>query len=787
MYALSFRDKEGVKPSMKLVHMMGRHNLFIRLLVPYLLFILLALLLGWHIYTKTLHLVENEVTHNNLLLLEQVKVTLDRRLAEVEMVAQQLKNDPKVMRLQQVTEPFEGATTFRVWNTQKGLYNFSVSNSFILDYYIFYNKSNLVLSPNSTYEMPKFYQSILRYPDMDFDEWRERFFDGYQNRQFLPAQRTIYQDKLYDMIIYRQSLGYPGDEQGSIAVLIDNWEVQKLLGGLVTEDGGSVYILDGQGQVISSVPSDLSHVTPIQRDQLALDAPQGLIGASDKTDGMTITYTTSAQNGWAYIVAQPPHIVLKKVFYIKKITFSLAILFLLVGVILAYFFTYRNSKPVKAIVSTLKERISGDHGRTDDTFGFIQRTVSNLIDNNAELQEEIHKQAPFLRATLFERLLKGDFVGEKNIEASLLHQKLHLNDPFYAVAILRFTGYDSSLSEEMLMELDYKRVILKEELRKHLSDMAHYHDVSEDKIALLFFDGSDCLEDCRHRIDQALKLLTDEILVGLNISFVIGVGSICESLSAISLSYEEARQALVADRRENVGGVTWHEALPPNESGGYYYPVEFVARLMNVTKAGDWKEADKLLDDLYRQNFIDRHLPMAMRQLFIFDMVANLIKLNEQMVLNDMDDIKSLLGQAHSSDDPVVIFHSVKEWYRSICDKVNERKSSQNAQLLDDIIKLVSSSYMEAELSLDAAADRLNISKVYLSQFFKDQNGVNFSDYLENLRMERARHLLATTELTVNDIAGQVGYNSSNTFCRAFKRINGLSAMVYRNSSIPRN
>jgi len=763
---------------------LGKHNLFIRLLVPYLLFIVLAMLLGWLIYSKTLQLFEDEVNRNNMHLLEQVKVTLDRRLAEVDMIVQQLKNEPKIVRLQQVKHPFEGPTTYQVWDTQKSLYNFSVSNNFILDYYIYYNKSDLVISPASTYEMTKFYEAILYDPASNLKEWRSRFFEGYQSRTFMPAQKVIYRDKLYDMLIYRQSLGYPGDAQGSIQVLIDNREVLKLFGGIANGDGSSVYIMDEQGQVISSIAADDSGV-PINHAELIKAGPSGLIEASARTGGMTITYTTSKQNGWSYVVAQPPHIVLEKVLYIKKIVFTVAAIFIAVGILLAYFFTYRNSKPLKAIVRTLSERIQSDESRTSDTFGFIQRTVSGLIDNNTELQAEIRRQSPLLRATFFERLLKGEVVGEKNIEAALLHQNLRLNDRFYAVALLRFTGYDYSLSEEMLEDLDYKRVIVKEALRRLLGDNnAHFHDLAEDKLALLFFDDSNHIEDCKRMIEHTLRALAEEMTDGLNIAFAIGVGKIYESRMELSHSYEEARQALSFYGREQANQIIWFETLP-QEHDGYYYPVEVAARLMNVVKSGDWSEVEKLLVDLYKQNFIDRHLPLPKLQLFIYDLVANLIKLQEQILPGASDDIRPLLGQVHASSDMKSIYDYISKQYQAICEKVNERKRSQNLRLQDDILKLLDDAYMQADLNLDAAADQLNISKVYLSQFFKEQTGVNFSDYLENKRMMEARKLLVSTELTVNEIAEQVGYNSSNTFCRAFKRSNGLSPMVYRKSENP--
>jgi len=72
------------------------------------------------------------------------------------------------------------------------------------------------------------------------------------------------------------------------------------------------------------------------------------------------------------------------------------------------------------------------------------------------------------------------------------------------------------------------------------------------------------------------------------------------------------------------------------------------------------------------------------------------------------------------------------------------------------------------------------MSEVYLSQFFKEQSGETFSSYLERIRMEKAVELLLTSEQSIQVIAEKVGYSTSNTFGRAFKRIYGMSALSYR-------
>lgn len=67
-----------------------------------------------------------------------------------------------------------------------------------------------------------------------------------------------------------------------------------------------------------------------------------------------------------------------------------------------------------------------------------------------------------------------------------------------------------------------------------------------------------------------------------------------------------------------------------------------------------------------------------------------------------------------------------------------------------------------------------------MSSIFKEKTGINFSEYLNTLRIERAKELLTNIDLRIQDIALQVGYQNVNSFIRTFKRSSGLTPGEYR-------
>ena len=92
--------------------------------------------------------------------------------------------------------------------------------------------------------------------------------------------------------------------------------------------------------------------------------------------------------------------------------------------------------------------------------------------------------------------------------------------------------------------------------------------------------------------------------------------------------------------------------------------------------------------------------------------------------------------------------------------------------------------HLEEEVSLQEVAAEIFCSAPYLSSLFKKETGINFSDYLVNMRIRKAQNLLLTTQLSVSEIAREVGIGNSSYFTRVFSKITGVTPVKYRNREI---
>ena len=90
--------------------------------------------------------------------------------------------------------------------------------------------------------------------------------------------------------------------------------------------------------------------------------------------------------------------------------------------------------------------------------------------------------------------------------------------------------------------------------------------------------------------------------------------------------------------------------------------------------------------------------------------------------------------------------------------------------------------YTESELSLSDLAARLSVHPNYLSQLINEKEGKNFYDYINTLRIEEFKRLVALPEnqrYTILSLAYEFGFNSKSSFNRFFKKATGQSPSVY--------
>ncbi|MCM1125168.1 MAG: response regulator [Lachnospiraceae bacterium] len=113
-------------------------------------------------------------------------------------------------------------------------------------------------------------------------------------------------------------------------------------------------------------------------------------------------------------------------------------------------------------------------------------------------------------------------------------------------------------------------------------------------------------------------------------------------------------------------------------------------------------------------------------------------------------------------------------------EREDEKQEVMKNQLFAEYIRgYIESHYME-DISLQDAAAQLNYSDVYFCKFFKQNFDKNFIMYLSELRVEKAKELLADMTVNIKEISQRVGFRDSGYFTKVFKRVTGVTPSEYR-------
>jgi YesN/AraC family two-component response regulator len=115
-----------------------------------------------------------------------------------------------------------------------------------------------------------------------------------------------------------------------------------------------------------------------------------------------------------------------------------------------------------------------------------------------------------------------------------------------------------------------------------------------------------------------------------------------------------------------------------------------------------------------------------------------------------------------------------------LADEIVLKKESKNFELRDKLVEYVNSSFSDGSLSLSKIADHFTLSPSYLSRYFKNQIGTGISEYVDEIRMERAKELLQSNIWTVKEVTEQVGYSDQTYFIRKFKKKEGITPQQYK-------
>ncbi|MNZ82102.1 Regulatory protein SoxS [compost metagenome] len=274
------------------------------------------------------------------------------------------------------------------------------------------------------------------------------------------------------------------------------------------------------------------------------------------------------------------------------------------------------------------------------------------------------------------------------------------------------------------------------------------------------------------------------VLDNLRMALIVGVGSIEREWIEVNRSYKSALDALQHKLSLGKDAIIMSEDLPVETSRIWSKHLQLIADFVKEFRlsSGEWREQlERIFDGLESDVLKDEDIRMLLQMLM--DMLSReLIDLSDSLQDQLKGEAYKIWKRAveeavHLEQMRVLFLEHLTEIYRTY---VTVRETKSHHAMINEMKAYIEENFVNPDLSLKHLSERFSISGKYASYLFKEEFDMNFADFLVQLRMKHAEHLLAETEETIQNIALQVGYANSITFGRMFKREIGITPGDYR-------
>lgn len=735
-------------------------GVFLNFLLSYLLVLLLPLgIVGGVVYWRLLQQIEGKVRAANHVMLRQASRVMDLRIQELGLLAGQISLNPRVRDF--LFQPGTGpAETVKIMNLLSEMGVFQAPNRFLDKLAVYSFRADAIVTRDALYTPDFFYAHICRPDAMDFGRWRrqmhEEHFGTVSAGTYYLEARGVWDRYL----TYLQSLPTnEGAPAGTMVAFIGSDQVGELFAPLVAGSGGVAFVIDASGRPLAATGSVPAGEWRFISDE---GATQRRIGG----ETMVVSHVKSEVTGWSYVSLIPARVCYAEVHAVRRFLLFVLALCLLLGLGTAAIMSWRNYRPIRAILDVLRPSRAAGQRREGDELAQIMESARQAMYENRHLQAFMEQNEGLIRGNMLRLLLFGRVTGQEREE--ILEKLGYPPESAYAVLAL---DIETVAAAGGIVALAAAKAIQE----RFGLPVAEWEDGRLGVLLALKSGG-----DAEAAALSASREIQNHLDRGFQIPASVGF-SLAQECGDIPRAFREAVQA--ADYRI-VGGrsaITSYARIARADDS-YYYPLDVERQLINHVKAGDGEAAAAVVDEICDENFNRRCLPVNLVRCVFFDLMGTAMKvLQELNIAGDQvlgsEPVEQVLARV---DTAMGMRGELKRIFGLICRWITERHESHNTSLRQEVLAMLEAGFGDPNLTLALVAEGVNVSSSYLSRFFKDQTGYNFADYLNRLRIERAKALLSDHRLTLNEIAGSVGYLSANTLIRIFKKYEGVTPGQYR-------
>jgi two-component system response regulator YesN len=408
-----------------------------------------------------------------------------------------------------------------------------------------------------------------------------------------------------------------------------------------------------------------------------------------------------------------------------------------------------------------------------------------------ELKQKLLMYEPFVQLEWVKAVVTGtDALVKPSVPISVDMMKLWENHLFQvmAVEIVRTVRIsDVPLSEFHLFRFAVCN-ILQEILTAEWPD-ARLIELHSHHMAVLL---PSCLntekEFANNRAKALGMMMVEHIDRYLRIHIQLGLGGLKDGWPLVADSTEEAFQALISKKKCAASGMEIYEYAEDEMDLTQVYsgkldrqpeirPVRFYQQLADAVKLLQEQQALDVIDQYMAQleQSTETISPKLLQSIggevwtiFAYALHDSGISLEDHLPMMDAE------GELRSICTIVQLRNWLTEKAGHICKSSGKKDSIRHKEAVDFMIRYIHEHYAE-DIRLSELAEKVFISRNYLSNIFRDATGETFNEYVTKVRIVKAKSMVKEGKFMVYEIAEKVGYKNVRYFSTLFKKHTGVN------------
>jgi len=688
---------------------------------------------------------QNEIQNSNELNLTHIQLLTENILSEAATLAGSLTSNTDLLQISDL-KTFSISDRVNFINICKNLLSQPLLNNNIENYYIYLKNSDYIISPLSATDAKTSVIGLHSKNRVDIEKLYN-LFDEFHNCSFiaLPGQTTA-----TSQIACLKTLDTnPGNTPSVTAVIMINTDkLRASIKSAMKSNSGELLIYNKENELMFSTSDN---------------------GEFD-TKNMFVATTTSEVSDWTFKSIIPKTALFKQFAYTKNLVLCTVIVALLSGIALSLYFAMKNYRPIVEIEDIIQSRTSKKQTGAHDSLSFIKNAFIS------EINEKNKPNSLLVQNGFFRQLYAGESKNTEDIKKAFEYFDITPILDSYCVAIFFTDDYSGFSNENFPSE---KNITLGNfaltNILTEISDEFEYIISEIDSKITVLYKIND--EKDRNELLSFLNDFKNTVKDTISLTVSISVSTLHSKAGGYKNAFDEANSFYEHSPFPSGGNII-SSAISEKS---FTIDNHLQALLSEAIINGNADKAINITENIINEGIKNR-LSVAGITTLIKDITALLFYITKTSgvpvpALSKDFTNKNILSVYMMNDVKKELFSLIKE----ICFYSQKNTSvPHNKSLSAQIKAFLDENYNDMNISVNYLADLFGCSRNYISKTFKNETETALTDYINIIRIKKAKDLLKNSNHTISVIAELVGYTNDNTFTRIFKKYEYITPGQYR-------